>query len=36
MYPVIPAELTQNAVQLAVYFVTAVGVLLGLMMGGRA
>ena len=35
MYP-IPTELTQSAVQLVVYFFTIVGVLLGIVMGGRA
>jgi hypothetical protein len=36
MYPLIPAELTQNAVQLVVYFLTIVGAVFGLMMSGRA
>ncbi len=35
MYPVIPAELTQNAVQLVVYCVTIVGILFGVTLGGR-
>ena len=34
MYPVIPVELTQTAVQLVVYFVTVVGILLSLVTGG--
>ena len=36
MCPVIPAELVQNAVQQMVYFVTLVGILLGVTLGGRA
>jgi hypothetical protein len=36
MYPVIPAELMQSAVQLMVYFVTIVGTVLGLMVCSRA
>ena len=36
MYPVIPAELTQNAVQLVVCFVTVLGTMFGLMLCGRA
>ena len=36
MYPAIPSEVMQNAVQLVVYFVTAVGIMLGVVMGGRA
>ena len=32
MYPVIPAELTQNAIQLVVYFVTILGTMFGLML----
>ncbi len=36
MYPLIPAELMQNAVQLVVYFLTVVGIVLGMAMGGRA
>lgn len=36
MYPAIPAELTQNAVQVVMYFITFVGALFGLMMSGRA
>jgi hypothetical protein len=36
MYPVIPAELTQVAVQMVVYFITVVGAALGLTLCGRA
>ena len=36
MYPIIPTELMQDAVQLAVYFVTVIGALLGLMLSSRA
>jgi hypothetical protein len=36
MYPAIPIELTQNAVQMVVYFVTVLGVLISTIMGGRA
>lgn len=36
MYPVIPAELIQNAVQLVVCFFTIVGTLFGLVLCGRA
>jgi hypothetical protein len=36
MCPVLPAELVQNAVQQMVYFVTLVGILLGVALGGRA
>jgi hypothetical protein len=36
MYPVIPAELMQSAVQLMVYFVTIAGAVLGLMVCSRA
>jgi hypothetical protein len=36
MHPVIPQELTQNAVQMVVYFATTVGILMGVLMGNRA
>ncbi len=36
MYPVIPGEMINSAVQLAIYFVTAVGALIGLMLTARA
>jgi hypothetical protein len=36
MYPVIPAEAMQSAVQLVVYFITIVGTVLGLMLCPRA
>jgi hypothetical protein len=36
MYPLIPGEMINTAVQLAVYFVTAVGALIGLMLTARA
>jgi hypothetical protein len=36
MCPIIPPELMQTAVQLAVGFVTIVGLLFGLTLGGRA
>jgi hypothetical protein len=36
MYPLIPGEMMQSAVQMAVYFFTAVGAVLGLMMSIRA
>jgi hypothetical protein len=36
MYPVIPVELTQTAVQLVVYFVSILGAVFGLMHCGRA
>jgi hypothetical protein len=36
MYPAIPTELTQSAVQLVMYFFTVVGALLGLLTSGRA
>jgi hypothetical protein len=36
MYPAIPTELMQNAVQLVVYFFTALGALLGLVLCSRA
>ena len=36
MYPVIPVELTQSAVQLTVYFFTIFGVLFGLVFCPRA
>jgi hypothetical protein len=35
MYPLIPGEMFHAAVQLAVYFVTAVGALIGLMLTAR-
>ena len=35
MYPAYPIELTQSVVQMAVYFVTVLGVLLGTVLGGR-
>ena len=35
MYPVIPAEMTQSAVQMLVYFVTIVGTMFGLVLCGR-
>ena len=36
MHPVIPSEMIGSAVQLVVYFVTAVAILLSLMMTARA
>jgi hypothetical protein len=36
MYSIIPAELIQEAVQLAIYFVTIVGAVFGLVLCGRA
>ena len=36
MYPLIPAELTQNVLQLVVYFVTLLGTVLGLVLCSRA
>jgi hypothetical protein len=36
MYPGVPVELTQTAVQLVVYFVAVVGALFGLLLCGRA
>jgi hypothetical protein len=36
MYPVIPAELMHNAVQLVICFVTIVGVAFSVAWGGRA
>ncbi len=36
MYPVIPAEMVNGAVQLAVYFVTALAALLSLLLTARA
>ncbi len=36
MYPLIPGEMLNGAVQLAIYFVTAVGVMIGLMLKARA
>ncbi len=36
MYPAIPPEMISGAVQLAIYFITAIGVLIGLMMTARA
>ena len=35
MYPVIPPEMVNGAVQLAVYFVTAMAVLLSLILTAR-
>jgi hypothetical protein len=35
MYPLIPGEMFNSAVQLAVYFVTAAGALMGLMLAAR-
>jgi hypothetical protein len=35
MYPLIPGEMFHAAVQLAVYFVTAVGALISLMLAAR-
>ncbi len=35
MYPVIPTELMQSAVQLMVYFVTMLGALFGLILCSR-
>ncbi len=36
MHPVIPAEMINGAVQLAIYFVAAVGVFLSYMLTARA
>ena len=36
MYPVIPVELTQSALQLVVYFFTILGTLFSLMLCPRA
>jgi len=36
MNSAIPPEMISGAVQLAIYFITAIGVLLGLMMAARA
>ena len=36
MYPAIPTELTQNVVQMVMYFFTVVGAVFGLLMSGRA
>jgi hypothetical protein len=36
MYPVIPTELMQNALQLVVYFVTIIGTVLGITLFSRA
>ena len=36
MYPVIPMEMMQSAVQLVVHFITLFGVVLGVLMGARA
>jgi hypothetical protein len=36
MYPMVPAELMQNAVQFVAYFVTVVGIVFGVMLGSRA
>jgi hypothetical protein len=35
MCPIVPAELTQNAVQMVVYFVSALGALFGLALSSR-
>ena len=35
MYPLVPAELTQNVLQLVVYFVTLLGTVLGLVLCSR-
>jgi hypothetical protein len=35
MYPGVPVELMQTAVQLVVYFITAMGALFGLVLCGR-
>ena len=36
MYPVIPAEMINNAVQLTIYFFTAVGMFVSFMLTARA
>ena len=36
MYPLIPGEMINSALQLAVYFITAIGALIGLMLTARA
>ena len=36
MYPAISPEMISGAVQLAVYFITAIGMLIGLMLTSRA
>ena len=36
MYRAIPPEMIGGAVQLAIYFITAIGVVIGLMMTARA
>ena len=36
MYPLVSPEMTSGVVQLAVYFVTVVGVLISLMMTARS
>ncbi len=36
MYPVIPTEMMQSAVQLVVYFITLTGIVLSVMVGARA
>jgi len=36
MYPLVSPEMTSGAVQLAVYFITAVGVLISFMMTARS
>ncbi len=36
MPPLIPPEMINGAIQLAVYFITAVGVVLGLLLSGRS
>jgi len=35
MHPVIPAEMISGAAELAIYFVTAIGVFVSLMLTGR-
>lgn len=35
MYPAVPAEMISGAAQLALYFVAALGALLGFMLSGR-
>jgi len=35
MYPLIPAELTQNVLQMLVYFVTLLGTVLGFVLCSR-
>lgn len=36
MYPLIPGEMINSAIQLAVFFFTAIGALIGLMLTARA